>query len=944
MRWLLIAISLTLFQYPVLAAKQDILYLPDAAENGGTGPFQGCTLDTEVINSVSTSVVTCDFTVDLDINKLTVELSQTPVVLRITGVGSDLELGGADINATGNQSDLTIEIDGDLVLDGSGNSNNIINANLIIDGSITAGNNTAVNGGLTVGGNVTIGNNSTIEGNIDVEGDLSVGNNGTIVGDVSANDITFNGNQTTVTGNVYAEGDLVNEGTITGNVNVNGNLDNSGTIEGGYVNAPCTETNSCGGGTIDVDLTCNTDNIDENTSACEPGGGGTEIHSFLLSHSGTALTCESFPVTVTACADAGCTPIALDSASADVNLGNQTATASFTSTATTTVNFDLTTPGTYTLSLSNLVDVTTTNNTQFSPSSQVTAVDTALRFSGEQTQLSGSDFTLGLEAIRTDTNTGACVAAFNTNKSVNFSLTCEDPTLCSEPIAIEGTSVNSTTAVDVTFVNGSSSIAVNYPDVGRIRLNANAQGDTGNTLAGTSQAFVVKPYGIGFGISGGIDPNTAGSAGTYAEDTVFEKAGEPFTVTLAAINQDGSSAPSFGAESTAEGLEVKSHNLLAPANDGSNTANTGNIDVVGNQVTFSEVGVINLEAGLLDNDYLGAGTIPNRTSQPIGRFIPDQFVQTNGELFGACDTGTFYYMGQQQTFTVQLMAVNSDGTWTQNYYGGFANGLPEFYSFSTSDTGTAQQLGRLADFSGYLDWQNGMSEWLDSPGGSATEPVITITRQADGSPDGHYPEYTLAWQIDDGERDNSNNARYLTKIENSVFAGVAGSAAIDSIGLYYGRMVLENTFGSEAEQLPVFARTEYYFDNDPEDSQPGRFVVNEQDTCTTLVSQQLSDAVSSTDLPAVRVPAANDVEQTVSAGQLFDANELLTEQLGWTQPDELSGTFEFELLLDLTANELLYLQYDWNEDGSYDDNPTASGTFGIYRGSDRQIYWQEVFQ
>lgn len=937
--------------------------------------------------------VTCSGNVILpNGNNNWVELDATPVNLTISG---DLTLGGTDINTLGSQSDLTITISGNL---NPGNNGNIINANMTIAGSINAGNNTDISGGLTISGNVNLGNNSSIEGNVQVTGDLNtgtnvsitgnvdaggninVGQNNDITGDISGDTININGSNSTITGDVQAENDLNNSGTIIGNVNVNGNLNNNGTIEGGYVNAPCTETNSCGGGTIDVDLTCNTDNIDENTSACEPGGSGTEIHSFLLSHSGTALTCESFPVTVTACADAGCTPIALGSGSApvsaDVSLGSQTATANFASASSTTVSFDLTTPGIYTVSLSNLVGVSTTNTPQFSPSNQVTAVDTALRFSGEQTQLSGADFTLGLEAIRTDTDTGACVAAFDEPKSVDFSTTCEDPELCTESVVIENKKINEE-AVEVGFSGGSASITVNYPDVGRIRLAASASGDTDNTLNGTSQAFVVKPYGIEFVTGKRLTTVEGVPVSAHADYGVLAKAGVDFELNLNAINADGSDAPSFGSEQTSEILEIKQHNLVAPLDSNNDPVNLGSLNITNTTVgaalnedlsvterealtivtnydlSFSEVGVITLEAGLVDNDYLSAGPIPNRISQPIGRFVPDRFIQTNNELLGACGNGNFYYMGQPQGFTSQLMAVNANGTWTQNYYGDFAKGTPEFYAFTDDNPEPApgretdEQLARMWSFTGHLDWQQGISRWLESLNAEYSaefNPSIIIQRRADGTPDGHYPEYTLAWQIDDGEINDSDNAAYLTKIENSVFDGVEGSAAIDSIPLYYGRLILENTFGSETEQLPVFARAEVYFDEDLEDGQPGRFVLNEDDSCTAVLKQQLSDAVSDTDLSAQRQPADNDVEQVLTSGQLFNANDILTKQFGWTQPDEQQGTFQFELLLDSTDNPLDYLQYDWDDDGDYNDNPTASGTFGIYRGSDRQIYWQEVFQ
>ena len=37
-----------------------------------------------------------------------------------------------------------------------------------------------------------------------------------------------------------------------------------------------------------------------------------------------------------------------------------------------------------------------------------------------------------------------------------------------------------------------------------------------------------------------------------------------------------------------------------------------------------------------------------------------------------------------------------------------------------------------------------------------------------------------------------------------------------------------------------------------------------------------------------------------------------------------------------------WLKYDWDNDGEYDDNPTAVATFGVFRGNDRVISWREV--
>jgi MSHA biogenesis protein MshQ len=57
-----------------------------------------------------------------------------------------------------------------------------------------------------------------------------------------------------------------------------------------------------------------------------------------------------------------------------------------------------------------------------------------------------------------------------------------------------------------------------------------------------------------------------------------------------------------------------------------------------------------------------------------------------------------------------------------------------------------------------------------------------------------------------------------------------------------------------------------------------------------------------------------------------------------------------ELLLELVPNATGtiwsdYLNYDWNNNLSInqDDKPSATITFGQFRGNDRIIHWREVF-
>jgi hypothetical protein len=42
---------------------------------------------------------------------------------------------------------------------------------------------------------------------------------------------------------------------------------------------------------------------------------------------------------------------------------------------------------------------------------------------------------------------------------------------------------------------------------------------------------------------------------------------------------------------------------------------------------------------------------------------------------------------------------------------------------------------------------------------------------------------------------------------------------------------------------------------------------------------------------------------------------------------------------------LEWLQYDWNTDTStFNENPTAKATFGIYKGNSHQIFSRQAFQ
>jgi MSHA biogenesis protein MshQ len=140
---------------------------------------------------------------------------------------------------------------------------------------------------------------------------------------------------------------------------------------------------------------------------------------------------------------------------------------------------------------------------------------------------------------------------------------------------------------------------------------------------------------------------------------------------------------------------------------------------------------------------------------------------------------------------------------------------------------------------------------------------------------------------------------------------------------------MENIFGPETDSLAMNAYMEYF-------NASGAYVPNTLDNCTQLT---VTAATGTAD------PAAGEITNiTVSASGRSDLsyNPTLINgdgELLLTAPG--SGN-EGSILLNVDHSAQTWLQYDWNGDGSLQNHPGATASFGQYRGHDRIIYWREV--
>ena len=237
-----------------------------------------------------------------------------------------------------------------------------------------------------------------------------------------------------------------------------------------------------------------------------------------------------------------------------------------------------------------------------------------------------------------------------------------------------------------------------YADVGRMELIVRVKGESANQ--GSSGAFVQKPARLALEDvvceDGTINPGTRAANGA-----AFCRAGQPFSLTVAALSKAGDGTPNFGRETARKGIFLEKV-LLGPA-DGHDPdlalPGLGPDDFTGGRATITtaswpEVGIIELTPRLGDwredgalvssNDYLGAGDVPadGRVAVAVGRFYPDHFQTEIGvtgrmgcpDSLAPCPEGGFFYAGQPFALSV-LACRHGDETCVgrlENYRDDFA--------------------------------------------------------------------------------------------------------------------------------------------------------------------------------------------------------------------------------------------------------------------------------
>ena len=691
-----------------------------------------------------------------------------------------------------------------------------------------------------------------------------------------------------------------------------------------------------------------------------------QVDHFQFQYNTPGLTCEPSSVTILACANAACSTLMPGTTTVTLNPANGWVGGNTVQlvNGTATVQLNQPTAGTATLSVAS-------SSPGAKPFSQyvcngVSSASCSLPFNNAGLSFTVPNVTANkpsgavtLRAVRNSGDaTNSCVALFqNSKQNINFWSGYTTPSSGTIPVELRPgsgsgafTSISGAspgTPLTLTFdSNGQTTFELRYQDAGLMALNAQYNGSgtyAGLVLSGTD-SFVSSPAGfcIRAPVPGSSPATYYSCTSNFASCPVIAAAGNPFTLNISAVNWDIDGDTDFCTSSSGSGNVVTpnyAQNSLtlgsqfgltsaqfAPpptgtASNGALSPATVNITAGGtvslSNATESEVGAFNFTVS--PPAYFGV-SIPASTSAIIGRFTPHHFAIPSGSALinrSSCSTPpAFTYLGEPLTLTYQVNALNAGNVVTQNYQGIFAT-LLTYKQSNTTAIATGPALTALA-VSDTTNGQPNLFSWINGQS-SVTSPVMVAKGTA---PVGPYTGVVFGIATVDSDNVGATGFNLDTDVP-AVTPVVFDHVQIgNATELLYGRLSLDSVAGPANLPLPLPVTAQYW--------NGSAFVTNTSDTNCTAIASTLGTLSS--------------YQGQLSAGEttLSGSGTITNGQLNALQLSAPGANISGSVNVTLDLTYLPWLQFDWNGDGSLDTSVTGTASFGLYRGSDRVIYWRET--
>jgi len=620
-------------------------------------------------------------------------------------------------------------------------------------------------------------------------------------------------------------------------------------------------------------------------------------------------------------------------------------------------------------------------------------------------------FDLKLTAVGKDPSTDACqvIEEYTGNKQLKFwssYLLPEVPVGLNVEVnqtTIEKSATNAT-AQSVTFLNGVATVAVNYPDAGKIQIQARDDqgigappGVIGDELQG-SVLTIVNPLQLM------ISPVSNNSAELIGYDPItgkgFKRAAvrshsslvdvDNFDITVKAVidcSNDTANHCSVSGNSSNNPKAQSFNNeiillptLVFPTDASASLGTVHSQDgenkfskpMTGGELTYSgfsydEVGVLGLQATSVNYIETGNNMTVSEVKK-IGRFYPDYIAYDNYNFSEGCNDFTYMTEGlatdipsSQSAVTVNyVMQAKAQATagaiekTTLNYHYASAGGYPvapnaNFSDLAYSTTSKTPLSARILPVSYYdkTQWQSG---------------VYTITAQQMGlqklltSIDGPYflsmpSNSTLNEQVEyfiqltgvDGEKLQTDSSNSCT----ADFCRLPADVRLSSLGDFvYGRLQAGNAYGSEKIDIraPVNAT---FFDG-------SRFSTFTRDNCTAFAFSQLGTFPTKNSLEKVTITDGTKTgDTTVSVAANATTLKGGVGYINFSAPTNgVRGGLEYFVeyesvapwLLDDTNRVVCKGSPSLDCLNSSDQNYISGAVqFGLFRGNDRIIYRLQTF-
>ncbi|MBE4620616.1 DUF6701 domain-containing protein [Vibrio navarrensis] len=687
-----------------------------------------------------------------------------------------------------------------------------------------------------------------------------------------------------------------------------------------------------------------------------------QIDHFRIIHTGQGVTCSAESVTILACNNADCSELFTDPVQATLSPATVSGGGGWVggnvinfSGGSTTVEIRKNQPGSITLGVSGSSPTTkpfATTLCQTGGGWSASHCSTTFADSGFVIDvpdfIANSSATATIKAVKTSDASLQCVPEFaNVDKTINFwssYIAPDNSSVVGSPaVSINAEEIGKSQAlaseIEMSFnASGEASFTLNYPDAGKMQVNARYQGsgtEDGLLMVGSDQ-FVSFPKYLQISASNSQSDNGQCTTANTSCD-VFAAAGERFDLLVTAYGEGDVVTPNYQ-----HGNMVLTHTLVAPALGQAGTLSTASyqqVPIVGGTNTVeqsvSEVGVFNFTVtpqGAFQGS--SAYTIAAASTGNIGRFIPAYFAVSpmTVALEAACSVGVqpFTYLGQSFGFSsdpgVYLYPRSTSGGAIFNYqhsdWWRYDNSWGN-RSYLTSNGLTIEQdltalpapnivLGTL----GATATDNRSVELLN-------EKIRYVKPFAPMEP--FSSDFDLQLAVDDLK--DQDGVCYQTSAAGPCLPYVFED--IDqSLVQRWGRLLIHDTYGPETNPLSQKVQAQYF--------SGGIFRTNSDDSCSDLGSVN-HFTFDSTDFTVLKSGTATppEVKATLAPSLLSSgvANIDLSAP-GAGNTGTIVSRYDLSTLLP-------WLRVDEDGNNSFEDSVSGRVQFGLYRGSDRVIWWRE---